>query len=88
MEQVNGARPAYQLRLRHLLAPRAKLTVTCDACGAVRELDVFKTLEQYGDLKLTELQERLACRHCKDTRRLAFAKLRVEWLSDPHAPGA
>ena len=88
MEQVNGARPAYQLRLRHLLVPRAKLTVTCDACGAVRELDVFHLLREYGDLHLTKLAERLSCRLCKGDGRLAFAKLRIEWLSDPHAPGA
>lgn len=87
MEQIGGARPAYQLRLRHLLQPRARLSAICDKCGETRQLNALKLVEEYGDLELPKLQDRLYCRTCRSRKQPALTRLRIEWLSDPHAPG-
>ena len=76
VEQVGNIRAAaYELRVEHLLAPRAKVWAVCRSCRHTREIDVFE-LARYGRFqRLMDVEDRLQCHACQSR----WCKLRVEW---------
>ena len=83
MEQIGGLLPAYQLLLRDVLGPRARVFAICRTCGHEKQLSLLWTLEHHGDMRLTKLEERLYCTPCRHAGRVSLVKLRIEWLADP-----
>jgi hypothetical protein len=77
VQQIGNVRAAaYELRVEHLLTPRAKVSAAC-WCGHTGELDVF-TLARFGkNERLGRVEQKLRCRGCG---KRGLCKLRVEWM--------
>jgi hypothetical protein len=76
VEQVGNIRAAaYELRVKHLFAQRAKVWAVCRSCRHATEMDVF-AFARYGRYqRLAEIEDRLQCRACHGR----WCKLRIEW---------
>jgi hypothetical protein len=76
VSQIGNIRAAaYELRVEHLLTPRAKVSAAC-MCGHVGELDVF-TLARFGRYeRLGKVESKLRCQKCG---KHGLCRLRVEW---------
>lgn len=79
-QPVRKVLPFYNLRLRYLVRPRARLWIYCYPCKAEREADIPELIGRLGpDAGIAEVQKKtFRCRTCRGT----FTRLRVEWLED------
>lgn len=69
MEQNENTRakvlPFYDAQLRHLVAPRATLAVTCGYCGHKGDLDPVELGWRLGPyFRVRHLESRLKCQGC------------------------
>ncbi len=76
VEQVGNIRAAaYELRVEHLFAPRAKVWAVCRSCSHAYEMDIFALARFERHQRLSEIEDRLRCRTCSGR----WCKLKIEW---------
>ena len=77
VKQVGKVRwAAYQLKVEHLFAPRAKVTAVCWRCQEEKELDIVELAKFGRHTLLTRIEPKLRCRSCGMR---AWGQLKIEW---------
>lgn len=78
VEHVGNIRAAaYELRVEHVIAPRAKVSAICASCRHEGAIDPIRFGKWGRHERLAKIEGRLRCSGCG---LLGFCKLRVEWL--------